>query len=198
MIKVRRANERGHANHGWLDTHYTFSFSNYYDPRFMGFRSLRVINEDFIEANQGFPTHGHRDMEILTYVMSGELSHKDSMGNGETIRPKFLGINLIAKYYAEKYETNIVQGESAPTMSDIENAQKKAKNSSHYREAILYGTTGTHSVSLTYIKENDKEVILTNSSVVRYETYEESITPPKNKDPDWTILFREVSSSKKY
>ncbi len=87
MIKVRRANERGHANHGWLDTHYTFSFSNYYDPRFMGFRSLRVINEDFIEANQGFPTHGHADMEILTYVLNGELSHRDSMGNGETIRP---------------------------------------------------------------------------------------------------------------
>jgi quercetin 2,3-dioxygenase len=87
MIKVRKANERGKANYGWLDTNYTFSFSSYYDPRFMGFRSLRVINEDFIEANQGFPTHGHRDMEILTYVMSGELSHKDSMGNGETIRP---------------------------------------------------------------------------------------------------------------
>jgi quercetin 2,3-dioxygenase len=87
MINIRRSNERGKANYGWLDTNYTFSFSNYYDPRFMGFRSLRVINEDFIEANQGFPTHGHRDMEILTYVMSGELSHKDSMGNGETIRP---------------------------------------------------------------------------------------------------------------
>ncbi len=87
MINIRRSNERGKANYGWLDTNYTFSFSNYYDPRFMGFRSLRVINEDFIEANQGFPTHGHADMEILTYVMSGELSHRDSMGNGETIRP---------------------------------------------------------------------------------------------------------------
>ena len=87
MIKIRRSNERGKANYGWLDTNYTFSFSDYYDPGFMGFRSLRVINEDFIEANQGFPTHGHRDMEILTYVMSGELSHKDSMGNGETVRP---------------------------------------------------------------------------------------------------------------
>lgn len=87
MIKIRRSKERGHANYGWLDTNYTFSFSTYYDPRFMGFRSLRVINEDFIEPAQGFPTHGHQDMEILTYVMSGELSHKDSMGNGETIRP---------------------------------------------------------------------------------------------------------------
>jgi quercetin 2,3-dioxygenase len=87
MITIRRSNERGHANHGWLDTHYTFSFSDYYDPQFMGFRDLRVINEDFVEAGQGFPKHGHRDMEIITYMISGELSHRDSMGNGETIHP---------------------------------------------------------------------------------------------------------------
>jgi len=87
MITIRRSEDRGKANYGWLDTNYTFSFSEYYDPRFMGFRSLRVINEDFIAPNQGFPTHGHRDMEIVTYVISGELSHRDSMGNGETIHP---------------------------------------------------------------------------------------------------------------
>ncbi len=87
MIKIRRSNERGHANYGWLDTFYTFSFNTYYDPEFMGFRSLRVINEDYIEPAQGFPTHGHRDMEILTYIIRGELSHKDSMGNGTTILP---------------------------------------------------------------------------------------------------------------
>lgn len=87
MINIRRSNERGHANHGWLDTNFTFSFADYYDPQAMGFRDLRVINEDFIEPAQGFPKHGHRDMEIITYMISGELSHRDSMGNGETIRP---------------------------------------------------------------------------------------------------------------
>ena len=87
MIKIRRSNERGHANHGWLDTYHSFSFADYYDPANMGFRDLRVINEDFIGAAQGFPTHGHRDMEIITYVIDGEVSHRDSMGNGETIRP---------------------------------------------------------------------------------------------------------------
>jgi redox-sensitive bicupin YhaK (pirin superfamily) len=87
MITIRRSNERGHANHGWLDTHFSFSFADYYDPQFMGFRDLRVINEDRIEPGQGFPKHGHRDMEIITYMISGELSHRDSMGNGETVRP---------------------------------------------------------------------------------------------------------------
>jgi redox-sensitive bicupin YhaK (pirin superfamily) len=87
MIKIRRAEDRGHANYGWLDTHYTFSFNTYYDERYMGFRALRVINEDFIEPRQGFPTHSHRDMEIISYVVAGDLSHKDSIGNGTTIRP---------------------------------------------------------------------------------------------------------------
>jgi len=87
MIKIRKSKDRGHANYGWLDTNYTFSFSDYHDSRFMGFRNLRVINEDRIEPDQGFPKHGHRDMEIITYVISGELSHRDSMGNGETILP---------------------------------------------------------------------------------------------------------------
>jgi hypothetical protein len=87
MITLRPAGERGHANYGWLDTRYTFSFSDYYDPRHMGFRDLRVINEDHIAPARGFGTHGHRDMEILTCIVAGELKHQDSMGNGAVIRP---------------------------------------------------------------------------------------------------------------
>ncbi len=87
MISVRPATARGHFDFGWLDTYHTFSFGDYYDPRFMGFRSLRVINEDRVQPAHGFPTHGHRDMEIITYVLRGGLAHKDSMGNGSVIRP---------------------------------------------------------------------------------------------------------------
>jgi redox-sensitive bicupin YhaK (pirin superfamily) len=144
MITIRKARERGHFDHGWLDTFHTFSFDQYYDPRFMNFRSLRVINEDFVEPGYGFPMHGHRDMEIITYILEGALKHQDSMGNGSTIRPGDVqrmtagtGVKHSEKNASDKEPVHLLQIWILPNAENLEPGYEQKAFSEEQRRGQL-------------------------------------------------------------
>lgn len=167
LIKVRYSKERGHANHGWLDTYHTFSFADYYDPRHVGFRSLRVINEDRVSPGRGFGTHSHKDMEILSYVVSGALKHRDSMGHESII-----GVGKVQKITAgsgiSHSEFNASTSESVHFLQIWIEPKTKGLAPS-YQELTLPDLAGAGTLRLIGSPESSDKVVFFNQDVLVYK-----------------------------
>ena len=175
MITVRRSGERGHSNRGWLDSYFTFSFADYYDPNHMGFRALRVINDDRIEPGKGFGPHAHRDMEIITYVLDGHLLHRDSMGERHVLGPNEVqtmsaGTGIVHSEFnaSEAEQVHSIQIWIEPAVEDVTPSYQQiafAPEEKHGRLRLLAapegGATKIHQDALLYVTELDPQQIVT-------------------------------------
>ena len=192
MYNIRKSHERGHANHGWLDTYHTFSFAGYYDPQHVHFRKLRVINEDKIAANRGFGTHPHDNMEIITYVVSGAIAHKDSMGNGSVIQPGEIqamsaGTGITHSEYnpSETEETHLLQIWIMPDQQGLQPS---------YQQKTYLDFSKKNALTLIASNKPDAHAIQVNSNVDLYRAEVDSGQVVKHRLADdrhgWIQLIK--------
>ena len=192
MIQLRKSEERGHADHGWLKSHHTFSFAGYFDKEHMNFRSLRVMNEDRVAPGQGFGTHAHDNMEIVSYVLDGELEHKDSMGNGEVLRPGEFqrisagtGITHSEFNPSEKHATHFYQIWLRPEQRDLKPSYEQKAFASSDRQNKLQLVASNDGENGSLLIHQDVRIYLTDLS--RGNEIEHSI--PENRHV-WVQVLR--------